>query len=372
VITLGTRRIGPGERTFLIAEIGSNHNRDPEMARQLIEAAAEAGWDAVKFQLFKAEWLYPSNCGVVATPVGPVDFFATLRDAELSPDWIPELQRSASSCGLTFLCTPFDEAAVQALDARDVPALKIASPELNHLPLLRAAARTRRPLLCSTGISTLADIEEALQTIRAVEPAAQIALLQCVTAYPTPEDQSNLAVIETLRRAFGVSVGYSDHTMDPDVVPAVAVAAGACLIEKHVTLRRDLKGPDHAFAIEPAEMRRLARAVRELDEIAPGERLPTVARRAGEARVRAILGHGRKEIMPCEAELYPCDKRSIHALRDLAAGTILDDGAIRIVRSERNLTPGLHPRHWDEVLGARLNRAVARGQGLRWEHLLQR
>jgi N-acetylneuraminate synthase len=248
--------------------------------------------------------------------------------------------------------------------------LKIASPELNHLPMLRAAALAGLPLLCSTGLCTLADIEEALGTIRGARADTAVALFHCVSGYPTPTDQCNLRAIDTLSRAFGVPVGFSDHTTDPEMVPLISVAVGARMIEKHFTLDRSLPGPDHPFALEPGELRRMVQAIRAIEAIAPEQRLQEVERRFGQESVRAALGHGRKEIMPVERALYPADKRSLHAIRAVAAGDRLSEDNIRILRSERNLTPGLHPRYWEVVLGARLAQPLELGAGLRWTHLL--
>lgn len=371
-IQLGERSVGGNAPVLLIGEVGSNHNRDFGLAKQLIEVAAEAGMDAVKFQAFRAEWLYPPNCGMVETPMGMVDFFTVLEQNQLPVEWLPELKAHAEQCGLLFLCTPFDESAVCELSALGAAALKIASPELTHLPLLRTAAKTGLPLLCSTGISTLADIEEAIQAIRSVHSQAQVALFQCVSGYPTPNEQANLAVIETLSRAFGVPVGFSDHTIDAEMIPAVAVAAGAALIEKHFTLSRDLPGPDHPFALEPQELTAMVRRVREIESLPDTLRLPVLYKRYGEAQVSAVLGHGRKEIMPIEAELYPCDRRSIHAIRDIVPGETLSRHNLRILRSERNLMPGLHPRYWEMVLGAKATSALSVGDGLQWPHLLSK
>jgi N-acetylneuraminate synthase len=369
---IGRKRVGPGSPTYLIGEVGSNHNADLGLARRLIEAAAECGVDAVKFQLFRAEWLYPANCGVVATPMGDVDFFDVLGRYALPAEWVLELAERAGALGLDFLCTAFDEQALRQVEALDPPALKIASPELNHLPFLRSAAALRRPLICSTGLCTLGEVEEAIATIRSAWPDPEVVLLQCVSAYPLPQDQANLGVIETLRRAFGLPTGLSDHTTDAACVPATAVALGACVIEKHFTLDRGLEGPDHSFALEPDELKALVAAVREVEAVPPAERLAFVERRYGADAVRRASGHGRKEIMPAEAELYPCDKRSIHAIRAIDAGERLTPENLRILRSERNLAPGLHPRYWDVVLGARTTRPLSEGEGLGWSHLLVR
>ena len=369
-VQLAGRRIGEHEPTLIIGEVGSNHNGDLALAKRLVEAAADCGVDVVKFQSFRAAWLYPPNCGVVDTPMGPVEFFKVLEQAQLPPTWLPELKAHAERHGLLFLSSPFDEEATRTLRAVGAAALKIASPELNHLPMLRAAALAGLPLLCSTGLCTLADIEEALGTIRGARADTAVALFHCVSGYPTPTDQCNLRAIDTLSRAFGVPVGFSDHTTDPEMVPLTSVAVGARMIEKHFTLDRSLPGPDHPFALEPGELRRMVQAIRAIEAIAPEQRLQEVERRFGQESVRTALGHGRKEIMPVERALYPADKRSLHAIRAVAAGDRLSEDNIRILRSERNLTPGLHPRYWEVVLGARLAQPLELGAGLRWTHLL--
>jgi len=370
-VDIAGRKVGFGEPVFVVAEVGSNHNQDLTVAKRLIDAAAHAGADAVKFQLFRAEWLYPRSCGLIDTPMGRVDFYEVLKRAALSAEWVGELKAYAEDSGLCFLCTPFDEDAVNHLASLSVSAFKIASQELNHLPLLRATARHQKPIICSTGLSTLSDVEEALQTIRAEWPAAAVVLLQCVATYPLPLEQCNLNVVRTLAEAFGVPVGFSDHTTDHESVPAIAVAAGACVIEKHYTLDRTLPGPDHSFALVPNELRGMVRMIREVESIEPERRLASVSKRLGEARVKGILGHGRKEIMPSERELlyYPNDKRSIHAIREICSGEVLSTENMRILRSG-DLTPGLHPRYWQIVLGAVAVRDIAEGTGIAWEHIL--
>jgi N-acetylneuraminate synthase len=371
-IEIGGRRVGSGHPTFIVGEVGSNHNADLSLALRLVEAAAAAGVDAVKFQLFRPEWLYPPHCGLVDSPVGDVDFLEVLEQCALPPAWLGELAATAERLGLVFLCTAFDESALSALAQLGLAAIKIASPELNHLPLLRAAARLRRPLLCSTGISTLGDIEDAIRVIRSEWPDSEIVLLQCVSAYPLPEEQSNLRVMDTLREVFGVPVGVSDHTTASEMVPAVAVAAGASVVEKHFTLSRDLPGVDHPFSLEPHELAQMVRTIRTLEPMPASDRWRWIASRWTAERVDAVLGHGRKEIMDAERPLYPCDKRSIHALRPIVAGERLTVENVRVLRSERNLAPGLHPRHWETILGARVQEPLRASEGLRWEHLIGR
>jgi sialic acid synthase SpsE len=372
LIEVAGRKVGNSEPVLVVAEIGSNHNHDLTLAKRLIDMAARAGVDAVKFQLFQPEWIYPSNCGVVETPMGPVDFYQVLEQSALPREWVGELKAYAEGMRLIFLCTPFDSDAVNFLGTLGVAAFKIASPELNHLPLLRVAARHQKPLICSTGLSTLSDIDEALQTIRDEWPAAAVVLLQCVSAYPLPPEQSNLRVIQTLEEAFGIPVGLSDHTTDDQAVPAVAVAAGASLIEKHCTLSRGLPGPDHPFSLEPDELTRMVEVVREIETIEPEKRMALVSRRLGRERVATILGHGRKEIMPSERQIYPNDKRSIRAIKNIHSGEVLSPENVRVLRSERNLEPGLHPRYWNIILGTVAVREIPQGTAVRWEHLLTR
>lgn len=371
-VSIGGRLVGDGNPVYVIAEAGSNHNGDLQIAKELVRRAAAAGVDAVKFQLFRADGVYPPNAGVVDMPGGPADISEVFAEFELSPEWLDELAAVARDEGIAFLCSAFDEPTLAAVEAVDPEALKIASPELNHLPLLRQAAKTNRPLVCSTGLATLADIDESLAVIREEAPDAAIVLLQCVSAYPLPPEESNLRVMETYRRTFGLPSGLSDHTAEPLRTPAIAGAAGACMIEKHFTLDRTAVGPDHPFAIEPDELESLVRVLRELDGFGPEERMAWVRREYGDDEVERILGSPHKEIQPSELPLYPVDKRSIHAIRDIDAGEVLTTDNVRVLRSERNLTPGLHSRHWETVLGAVTTAPVPCGTGVRWDHLLVR
>jgi len=368
-VDIAGKKVGTGEPVFVIAEVGSNHNQDLAMAKRLIETAGDVGADAVKFQLFRADWLYPPNCGLMDTPMGRVDFHDILRRFALPAGWVGELKAYAEENGLIFLCTPFDEDSISDLASLSIPCFKIASPELNHLPLLRAAAHCQKPMICSTGLSTLSDVEEALHAIRSEWPSCAVVLLQCAAAYPLPPEQCNLNAIRTLREAFGVPVGLSDHTSDHETVPAVAVAAGASVIEKHYTLDRKLPGPDHSFALEPNELKAMIRTIRDVGSMEPERRIASVSNRLGEMRVKTILGHGRKEIMPAELPYYPNDKRSIHAIKNIHHGEVLSRENMRILRSG-NLTPGLHSRYWQTVLGAVAVQEIAEGTGIKWQHLL--
>lgn len=358
-----------GGGVYVIAEAGSNHDGDRAQAEKLVDVAADAGADAVKFQLFTAAGLYPANCGAVDLGTGPEDFFAVLEKASLPAEWLAPLQARAADRGIDFLCSAFDEATTDVVAALGIPVFKIASPELTHLDLLRRTAGHGRPVILSTGMASLGDIEEAVAVLVAAG-APEIALLQCTTAYPTPPEDANVAVVATLASAFGVRAGLSDHTMDPTAAPLVTASVGGTVIEKHVTLSRSLPGPDHPFAIEPSELAALVEAVRKVEAVAPEARLDHARGVLGPEVVDCLLGSPRKVVAPSEAEMARCDRRSLHALADLEAGDVLGPENVGILRGERNLRPGLHPRYAPVVFGTPLQRPVAYGQGVEWADVL--
>ena len=365
-LSLKGRLVGEGKSTFIIAEAGSNHDGKLAQAKELIDVAAEAGANAVKFQVFRACRLYPEGVGVVQTPAGPLDLYAFLKAHEVPRKWLRPLTEYAEVRGLLFLASVFDEEAADWVDEVRVGAHKIASPELTHLPLLAHVARKGKPVILSTGLSRLGDIEEAVGTIQQ-QGNQQIALLHCVSAYPAPPEECNLRVIETLRRAFQLPVGFSDHTTDPTLAPRIAVAAGASLLEKHFTLSRTLPGPDHPFALEPLELAEMSRAIREVDAMSEAQRVRWLETVPDGER---LLGVPAKTVTPAEAEIATCDRRSILASRAIAPGERLTETNTCILRSERNLTPGLHPRFWSTIIGRRAVKPVGPGEGIRWEHLL--
>jgi N-acetylneuraminate synthase len=357
-------------RCYVIAEAGSNHDGDLTVAHRLVDAAADSDADAVKFQLFRAASLYPPNCGEVDTPIGKVELFQLLQAMELPAAWLTELSSHASDRGIDFLCTPFDAEGVATLDALNVRALKVASPELTHHELLREIAHTARSVILSTGMSTLGDIEESIQVLRGAG-ADDISLLQCVTAYPTPIEDLHLGAIPVLATAFGVRVGLSDHSLDPVLAPTLCVALGGSIIEKHFTLSRESgTGPDHPFALEPDQLAELVEAVRTVEALPEADRRAWVEERHGAATVEDAIGERAKVLSDAELELAACDRRAIHALRDIAPGEALDTTNVRVLRGERNLRPGLHPRHLPTILGASATRAIAAGDGVVWEDLL--
>ncbi len=362
--------IGDEKNCFIIAEAGSNHNKDILLAKKLIDAAAEAKADAVKFQLFRAEKLYPSNCGNVRLNNKEVDFFKLIKNMELPVKWLVELKLHAEHKKLIFLCSPFDEQAVDELAEISVDAFKIASPELNHIPLLEYIAKKGKPIIMSTGLSKICEIDEAIDTISKFNK--RIAILHCVSAYPAPLEDCNLNVIETFRKIFDIPVGFSDHTLHPIYGPLVAVFKGASIIEKHLTLDKKMEGPDHRFALNPEELKQMVTSIREFEKLEHEEQWKMLNSLIREKELGKILGVFRKIIPESEKELYPGDKRSIVAIKDMKIGERITPHSVAVLRTERNLSPGLHPRYFKGIIGAKLHKPVCYGQGIKWEHLLEK
>ena len=242
-IRIGKRWVGDGEACFIIAEAGSNHNGNLEQAKKLIEIAAEAGADAVKFQTFRASRLYPKNAGISNYLGVDRQIYDIIAEMEMPYDWIPELAEQCAQRGVEFISSPFDEESADTLEPF-VPAYKIASYEMTHLPLVRHVANKMKPVIISTGASNLAEVAETVTAFRETGNE-QLILMQCTASYPAPLDSVNLRAIQTMQREFDVPVGLSDHSLDPFLVPVVAVSLGACAIEKHFTFSNSLPGPDY-------------------------------------------------------------------------------------------------------------------------------
>ena len=345
-VFIGERRVGPGEPAYVIAEAGSNHNRDLPTAKKLIDVAAEAGADAVKFQTYTAEGLYSRKTPTMSylADAGLLEdqesVWELIKRIEIPWEWHHELAEHAAGAGLDFLSTPFEEKAVDLLAEVGVPAYKIASYEVNHLPLIEACARTGRPLIISTGMASLGDIERALDTANAAG-ASQIVVLHCAINYPPRFEDLNLRAIGTLAAAFGLPVGWSDHTMG-HTADVVAVALGACVIEKHYTLSRAQEGPDHPFALEPAEFAAMVTAIREAE---------------------ASIGSSVKRVTEAETEMFTLGRRSLVAAHALPAGRPLTREDIAVKR------PGLGiPVHeLALVTGRRPSRDVEPDEILTWD-----
>ncbi|RKY28909.1 MAG: hypothetical protein DRP79_01725 [Planctomycetota bacterium] len=351
---------------FVIAEIGTNHDGLLAKAEEMIRAAAESGADAVKFQHFKADEMYPPNIGMVDVPGGKVDFMEHLRRTEMPPEWLPEIKAECDRCAVEFMASPFDIKCVRQLDECGVAAFKVASAEVTHLPMLDAIAETGRPVVMSTGFSTLAEVDEAVRRLEG-GGCRDMAVLHCVSAYPTPPEACNLNVVPAMKKIFGRPGGFSDHTEDFTDVPRLLAAMGGDVIEKHFTLSKAEKGPDHPFALEPSEFARMVEGIRDV-ESRPREKKEQFIK--SEDRFGRILGCSVKGVSPLEESIYPCEKRSIRARRDIAPGETLSAESIGVLRFTRNAKQGISPRHYSLLIGRKARLAIAVGEGVQWEDLL--
>jgi N-acetylneuraminate synthase len=345
-LNIAGRLVGPGHPCLVIAEAGVNHNGSLKLALKLVEAAAEAGAEAVKFQTFRAEEL--------ASPLAPKAAYQEettgreqsqlemLKALELAPEDYAALAARCRELGLIFLSTPFDVASADLLAGLGMAAFKIPSGEITNLPLLAHLGAKGRPVILSTGMSTLAEVGVAVTALQAAG-CRELALLHCLSNYPADPAQVNLRAMDALAQAFGLPVGYSDHTLGL-AVPLAAVALGACIIEKHFTLDRGLPGPDHRASATPAELAALVRGARV---------------------VEAALGHGRKEPARDEAGTRDVARRSLAAAVDIPAGAALAPAMIALQRPGTGLGPGMLER----VVGRRAVTDIPAGTLLSLEML---
>lgn len=331
------------EATFIIAELSANHNQNFDIALETIKSAKEAGADAIKFQTYTADTLtlnsdkdyFKINHGTLWDGSTLYNLYS---EAYTPWDWQPKLKKYAEELGLICFSSPFDKTAVDFLEEIDVPAFKIASLEITDIPLIEYTASKGKPIIISTGIASLADIEEAVNACRRVGND-QIALLKCTSSYPAPIEEANLLTIAHLRDTFKVIPGLSDHTMG-HAVAISAVALGAKIVEKHFILDRKMGGPDSAFSMEPAEFKQMVNAIRDVEK---------------------ALGNVSYEITP-KVEKSRVFARSLFIVKDVKAGEKLNEENVRSIRPGY----GLHPRYYKEVVGKKFRKDFEKGTPLDW------
>ncbi|MCC7280588.1 MAG: N-acetylneuraminate synthase [Chromatiaceae bacterium] len=348
-VRLGTRDIGPTRPCFVIAEAGVNHNGDPDRAHALVDAAASAGADAVKFQTFKTECLvtrHAPKAGYQLETTGSLDpaQAAMLKALELSPGVHRSLMAHCAARGILFLSTPYDWASARLLHGLGIAGLKIASTDTTNLPFLRQLDTLGLPIVLSTGMCDLGEVREAVAAMSATRQANRLVILQCTSQYPSPEDQLDLRAIQTMSDEFACPVGFSDHTTGIEIA-AWAVAAGAVTIEKHLTLDRSLPGPDHRASLEPAELARMVADIR---------------------RVEVTLGDGLKRIQDVERPNKSAMQKSLVMARSLPKGVALSHNDVLCKRP----ATGLHPKYLDSVIGKQLRRDVPMDAPLTAEDLV--
>lgn len=341
-VTIAGRKIGPEHEPYVICELSGNHNGSLERAIRLLEAAAETGADAIKMQSYTPDTITMDHDGPGFTLGAGLWEGRTLYDlyseAQTPFEWHEPLFRRARELGVTLFSSPFDESAVDLLEEMDAPAYKIASFEIVDLPLVAYVASKGKPMIISTGMANLDEIDEAVATARA-HGCEEIVLLHCVSSYPAPDEQSNVRTVPDLAERFGVVSGLSDHTFG-SAVSVASVALGGCVVEKHFTLARADGGPDSAFSLEPDEFRTLV----------------SDCKRAWRA-----LGAPSYDLQGCEGGSIEF-RRSLYVMKDVAAGEAITKDNVRSIRPGY----GLAPRHLPELLGKEAARDLKRGEPTDW------
>lgn len=342
-IEIAGRKIGPDFKPYIIAELSANHNGSIEVALKTLEAAAKCGVDAIKIQSYTPDTMTIScdkeDFQIKGGLWDSYNLYDLYKWAQTPFEWHQPLFAKAKELGLTLFSTPFDESAVDLLESLDAPAYKIASFELTDLPLIKYVAQTGKPMIMSTGMANLAEIAEAIQTAR--ESGCQdLVVLHCISAYPAPVEQSNLATIKDLAQRFDVISGLSDHTLGT-AVAVTSVALGASIIEKHFTLDRNEKGPDSEFSIEPDELKTLVEE-------------SNIAFQA--------IGHAGYEIKPVEESNIKF-RRSLYFVKNIEQGETITEQHIKRIRPGY----GLPPKYLSKVIGKKANQTIERGTAVSWE-----
>lgn len=331
-IRVGTRKVGAEEPTFIIAEAGINHNGDPELARRMIDEAAQAGADAVKFQTYTTEALVAEG--------NP--YYEIFKNAEISDlDTLHELKSHADKKGLIFFSSAATESGLEILQQLSLPLIKLSSANLTNLPLLKLVAGTAKPVIISSGAATLAEVLRGAEFLRE-QGADEVAILKCTSIYPCPPEHANLAGIHTLIGSFDGPVGFSDHTKG-FIAATAAVAMGACIVEKHFTLDKTMAGHDHHFSSDPGELAEFVNAIRSVEKM------------KGSARIQPV---GE------EVEFRSISRRSVTAARDIAAAERIDRSMVTLRRPKDG--SGIAPEHVEIVLGRVTRQAVPQGHSIKW------
>ena len=389
----------------VIAEIGTSHAGSLDKAFALIDAAADAGADCVKFQWVYADEILHPDTGFVTLPGGAVRLYDRFRSLELDSSFFASCLDYAHKKGLLFACSPFGLRSLKELVAIQPDAIKIASPEVNHYPLLEACASYygKIPIILSSGVSRLGDIERAVDILegdrrdagRSCGQASELlpagtaslpplTLLHCITSYPAPEREYNVRCVDTLRRVFGLPTGISDHSLDPVLIPVLTAAVGGVMIEKHITLSRRTDGLDDPVALEPEQFAQMVQAVHQTRAVlhkcekdgVPQAALPEVLRQMngqyGSDMVEAALGSGVKRLAASERANYGRTNRSLHYLRAMKQGDRIGEADVSVLRTEKVLTPGISPEYARLLTGCVLTRDVGAGAGVDWNDLLTR
>jgi N-acetylneuraminate synthase/N,N'-diacetyllegionaminate synthase len=341
-VKIDGRTIGRGEKCYIIAEIGSNHNRDMKIAKKLVDVSVSAGVDAVKFQSFTIDnWLSKDFLDFPTMDVNGEELRACLKECELDHEMFKEIYHYCREKGVTCFSTPSHIEDIRQLEEIDIPAYKFGSVQITDFPTIYEAVQTGKPVMISTGASSLVEVMEVYDVLTDKD----IILLHCTSCYPSNFDEINLNVLDLYHSLFDCPIGYSDHTVDPCVVPIAAVAKGACIIEKHITLNKKMKGPDHPFAIEPGELNRMVEVIRTVEK---------------------VLGKRNKLVLEREKQIAAKGRRSIVAAKSIKKGKAIERNYLTTKRPGT----GVPPKYIDLLVGKKAKKDIEGDSIITWDMLL--
>lgn len=371
--------------SLIIAEIGTSHEGDAAKARLMIDECAESGADCAKFQWVYADEILHPKTGFVNLPTGKIPLYDRFRQLECPVSFYKEMIDYTHSKGMKFCCSPFGLRSLEELLSLNPDYVKIASPELNHYPMLKKLAEYRKnqktsgqkpvPVILSSGVSKMEDIRKAVEILGKED----VSLLHCITSYPAPETEYNLRIITNLKKELGIEMGVSDHSLDPVLVPVLSVAAGGTIIEKHITLSKKTMGLDDPVALEGEQFALMVHCVHQAEAALNRygkdgydyvvNQLMENAGDGGKEKIEAILGDGIKRLAPAEEANYGRTNRSIHFMRDMKKGEIISEKDLAVLRTEKILTPGISPEYFEKVIGLKLLNDVTDGSGLQFSDI---
>lgn len=395
----------------IIAEIGTSHEGSLEKAFKLIDTAAEAGADFIKFQWVYADEILHPKTGFVKLPTGNIPLYQRFKNLEVDRSFYEKCIDYTHKKGLKFTCSPFGLRSLKELLSCDIDAVKIASPEVNHFPMLQELSKVygKIPVILSSGVSKLSDLEKAIDILtqnKHISCSGEIpplTLLHCITSYPAPENEYNVKAVKTLHEIFGIPTGISDHSLDPVLVPVLTTMMGGSMIEKHITLSRKTEGLDDPVALEGEDFALMTHCVHQtqallhkwakeesamfqnselngekadklriLSESAEKEIIKQLEEKYPLSKIQAVLGTGVKRLADSEKQNYGRTNRSLHYMKSFPKGHKIQEEDISILRTEKVLTPGISPLYYEMLKGAVLTRDVEDGEGVQLEDFISR
>lgn len=356
---------------FIIAEIGTSHEGSLDKAKLLVEKAKFAGADCVKFQWVYADEILHPNTGFVNLPTGKIPLYQRFKELEVNPEFFYKLREFSSELNIKFMCSPFGQKSLIDLLQINPDYIKIASPELNYIQLLQLLNEKNDkniPIVLSSGVSKLSDIENALECFSNTD---NLTLLHCITSYPAPETEYNLKLIKNLSSIFGIKTGVSDHSLSPYIVPLLSLYCGATMLEKHITLNNDDLGLDDPVALNIENFKKMTDSIKQAKLISKDDLFIELKKHFGEI-VDKTLGSGVKKLAKSEKDNYTRTNRSLRFMKDLSKGDIISSNDIGILRTEKILEVGVHPIFLDNFIGKKITKDIKSGDAVNWSCIIEK